>query len=53
MIKTNDIIEIDSEKSWFNSGLEYALISWTSTFNRMGKLESIYSFTKDYFGYSC
>ncbi len=37
MIKTRDIIEIEIDNSWFKSGLEYALISWTSTFNRMGK----------------
>ena len=37
MIRSKDIIEINSEKKWFTSGLDYALISWTSTFNRMGK----------------
>ena len=25
------------QDDWYRSGLEYALISWTSTFNRMGK----------------
>jgi hypothetical protein len=36
-LKTSDIIHFDCEESWFQAGLEYALISWTSTFNRMQK----------------
>lgn len=37
MIKTIDIQTINVDGSWFRDGLDYALISWTSTFNRMGK----------------
>lgn len=37
MIKAKDIVSIKFNPKWFKSGLEYALKSWTSTFNRMGK----------------
>lgn len=37
MIKGTDIVTLDVEDIWFREGLDYALISWTSTFNRMGK----------------
>jgi hypothetical protein len=37
VITANDIVKIDIQEQWFRKGLEYALISWTSTFNRMGK----------------
>lgn len=37
MITANDIVTIELEKNWIRAGLNYALISWTSTFNRMGK----------------
>lgn len=37
MIKKNEIVSISIDKSFFLKGLDYALISWTSTFNRMGK----------------
>ena len=37
MLKTSEIINIKPSGKWFNSGLEYALKSWTSTFNRMQK----------------
>jgi hypothetical protein len=37
MIKANDIVSLDVDEKWITSGINYALISWTSTFNRMGK----------------
>lgn len=37
MINANDIISLDVKNEWIRSGLNYSLISWTSTFNRMGK----------------
>lgn len=37
MIKQNDIVSLKVHEDWFRSGLNYALMSWTSTFNRMGK----------------
>ena len=37
MIKSNDIEKIEFNINHFIEGLDYALISWTSTFNRMGK----------------
>jgi len=37
MLNKNDIVSIDLKKQWFRDALNYALISWTSTFNRMGK----------------
>ena len=37
MIKANDIVSLKVNDKWFKSGLNYALMSWTSTFNRMGK----------------
>ncbi len=37
MLTTKDIIEIEIDNQWIEKGLNYALISWTSTFNRMGK----------------
>ena len=37
MITSKNIISIDLKDPWFDDGLEYALKSWTSTFNRMGK----------------
>ncbi len=37
MIRAQDIVGLDIDNSWFRSGLDYSLISWTSTFNRMGK----------------
>lgn len=37
MLKSRDIEEIQCDLSHFVEGLDYALISWTSTFNRMGK----------------
>ncbi|KAA6340378.1 hypothetical protein EZS27_011753 [termite gut metagenome] len=37
MVNQNDIVKVDIDDSFFSKGLEYALISWTSTFNRMGK----------------
>jgi len=36
-LQTKDIVKIEYQKRWFDIGLDYALISWTSTFNRMGK----------------
>lgn len=37
MINKKEFIQLDIENDWINEGLDYALISWTSTFNRMGK----------------
>lgn len=37
MLKKEDIISIDVDSNWIQEGIDYALISWTSTFNRMGK----------------
>lgn len=37
MIKNNDIITNNLDAQWLRTALDYALISWTSTFNRMGK----------------
>lgn len=37
MINVNDIVSLQVNEDWFRRGLNYALISWTSTFNRMGK----------------
>jgi hypothetical protein len=37
MIKVRDIVSIKVDNKWFKNALNYALISWTSTFNRMGK----------------
>ena len=37
MIKKEDIIVIKLKQEWFKKGLDYALMSWTSIFNRMGK----------------
>ena len=37
MINKNDITSLSIDNSFFLKGLDYALISWTSTFNRMGK----------------
>ncbi len=37
MLKENDIVSLKVNDKWFKSGLNYALMSWTSTFNRMGK----------------
>jgi hypothetical protein len=37
MIKSNEIITLKVDDNWFKNGLNYALMSWTSTFNRMGK----------------
>lgn len=37
MIKSNDIISLKVKDKWLRSGVNYALMSWTSTFNRMGK----------------
>ena len=37
MISNKDIVTVKMQNNWFRNGLEYALISWTSTFNRMGK----------------
>jgi len=37
MITTNDIVKLPVKEDSLKVGLDYALISWTSTFNRMGK----------------
>lgn len=37
MLTENDIVSIELENEWLREALDYALISWTSTFNRMGK----------------
>ena len=37
MITTNDIVKLLVKDDSLKAGLDYALISWTSTFNRMGK----------------
>ncbi len=37
MVTENDIVSIELENEWLREALDYALISWTSTFNRMGK----------------
>ncbi len=37
MIRANNIVSVGVKDCWFRFGLDYALISWTSTFNRMGK----------------
>jgi hypothetical protein len=37
MIKTSDIVTLQIDENWLKRGINYALISWTSTFNRMGK----------------
>lgn len=37
MINVNDIITEAVNENWIRAGLNYSLISWTSTFNRMGK----------------
>jgi hypothetical protein len=37
MLTKNDIITFDCKEDWLRKGLDYALISWTSTFNRMQK----------------
>lgn len=37
MIKASDIVSVQTDEQSFRNGLNYALISWTSTFNRMGK----------------
>jgi len=36
MIEAKDIVKIAVQKDWIESGLDYALKSWTSTYNRMG-----------------
>ena len=37
MIAPNDIVKLPVKEDSLKAGLDYALISWTSTFNRMGK----------------
>jgi hypothetical protein len=37
MITKKDIVEVSVDNKWFRAALNYALISWSSTFNRMGK----------------
>jgi len=37
MINASDIITEEIHDNWIRLGLNYSLISWTSTFNRMGK----------------
>lgn len=37
MVKKTDIVSVPFKKEWLVESLDYALISWTSTFNRMGK----------------
>lgn len=37
MITTDDIVKLPVKEDSLKVGLDYALISWTSTFNRMGK----------------
>ncbi len=37
MITTNDIVKLPVKEDSLSAGLDYALLSWTSTFNRMGK----------------
>lgn len=37
MIQKNDIVKLPVSNHSLSVGLEYALMSWTSTFNRMGK----------------
>lgn len=37
MIKANDIVSLKVDDKWFKKGVNYALMSWISTFNRMGK----------------
>lgn len=37
MRNSNEIVVLEVDEDWIEEGLNYALISWTSTFNRMGK----------------